>query len=209
MSSKIFAPLMQPLRSVRQKTRAPDSGALVRLSKNVHREESTWVPVGGPRGHLPASNGIEYPAKPCQARRAVRRAGTFAQQKLRKSNGIGRFLLLFQRLQLRLPQRGGGVAGHPPRRRKVRYAPFPPDGENYARSLAPPLPTARGAAGPRRKATGSSVPDHSSVSSSACHSAAEASLGIRQSPRGDRAAVPTLGPSGTQLRLNCWEKNRR
>ena len=26
------------------------------------------------------------------------------------------------------------------RRRKVRLSPFPPDGENYARSLAPPLP---------------------------------------------------------------------
>ena len=30
--------------------------------------------------------------------------------------------------------------GTPPRRRrKVRSAPFPPSGENYARSLAPPL----------------------------------------------------------------------
>ena len=27
------------------------------------------------------------------------------------------------------------------RRRKVRLAPFPPGGENYAHSLAPPLPT--------------------------------------------------------------------
>ena len=44
---------------------------------------------------------------------------------------------------------------------------------------------------------------YSSVSSSACHSAAEASLGIRQSPRGESAAEPTLGPSGRQLRLNC------
>ena len=31
--------------------------------------------------------------------------------------------------------------GTPPRRRKVRLAPFPPDGENCARSLAPPLQT--------------------------------------------------------------------
>lgn len=29
-----------------------------------------------------------------------------------------------------------------PRRRKVHSTPFPPDGENYVRSLAPPLPTA-------------------------------------------------------------------
>ena len=33
------------------------------------------------------------------------------------------------------------------RRRKVRSAPFPPGGENCARSLAPPLSTARGAVG--------------------------------------------------------------
>lgn len=36
-----------------------------------------------------------------------------------------------------------------------------------------------------------------------------ASVGIRQSPRGDRLTLPTLGPSGRQLRLNCWEKNRQ
>jgi hypothetical protein len=29
---------------------------------------------------------------------------------------------------------------------------------------------------------------------------------MRQSPRGDRLTEPTFGPSGTQLRLNCWEK---
>ena len=40
-------------------------------------------------------------------------------------------------------------------------------------------------------------------SRSRSHRAAEASLGIRQSPRGERATVPTFGPSGTQLRLNC------
>ena len=46
-------------------------------------------------------------------------------------------------------------------------------------------------------------------SSSCCHSVATASDGIRQSPRGLRVAEPTLGPSGTQERLNCWLKKRR
>ena len=50
---------------------------------------------------------------------------------------------------------------------------------------------------------------YSSVSSSACQRFIFASLGIRQSPRGDMATVPTLGPSGRQLRLNCWLKKRR
>ena len=36
-----------------------------------------------------------------------------------------------------------------------------------------------------------------------CHNAAEASLGIRQSPRGESVTPPTLGPSGRQERLNC------
>ncbi|MNP82856.1 hypothetical protein D3C76_1816280 [compost metagenome] len=45
-------------------------------------------------------------------------------------------------------------------------------------------------------------------STSFSHSAAEASLGIRQSPRGERLTVPTFGPSGKQERLNCWEKKR-
>ena len=40
------------------------------------------------------------------------------------------------------------------------------------------------------------------------HSAGSASLGIRQSPRGERLTVPTLGPSGTHDRLYCWRKNR-
>ena len=35
----------------------------------------------------------------------------------------------------------GGKAAPPPRRRKVRLTPFPPDGENCVRSLAPTLPT--------------------------------------------------------------------
>lgn len=41
------------------------------------------------------------------------------------------------------------------------------------------------------------------------HSLEQASLGIRQSPRGERVTLPTLGPSGRQERLNCWIKNRR
>ena len=40
------------------------------------------------------------------------------------------------------------------------------------------------------------------------HSAGSASEGIRQSPRGERLTVPTLGPSGTHDRLYCWRKNR-
>ncbi len=36
-----------------------------------------------------------------------------------------------------------------------------------------------------------------------------ASEGMRQSPRGLSATVPTLGPSGRQDRLNCWVKNRQ
>lgn len=35
------------------------------------------------------------------------------------------------------------------------------------------------------------------------HKAEEASLGIRQSPLGERLTDPTLGPSGRQERLNC------
>jgi len=35
-----------------------------------------------------------------------------------------------------------------------------------------------------------------------------ASLGILQSPRGDKATDPTLGPSGIAERLNCCAKNR-
>ena len=46
-------------------------------------------------------------------------------------------------------------------------------------------------------------------SSSASHNAALASLGMRQSPRGDRETVTTLGPSGRQDLLNCCEKKRR
>ena len=46
-------------------------------------------------------------------------------------------------------------------------------------------------------------------SSSASQSAADASDGIRQSPRGERVTEPTFGPSGMQERLNCCEKKRR
>src|SRR5690349_8034836 len=52
----------------------------------------------------------------------------------------------------------------------------------------------------------SSVPPSSTHRS---HSAAWASLGIRQSPRGDRLTEPTFGPSGRQERLNWLAKNRR
>ena len=48
-----------------------------------------------------------------------------------------------------------------------------------------------------------------SVSSSCCQTAAQASLGIRQSPLGESVTEPTFGPSGRQLRLNCCWKKRR
>ena len=41
------------------------------------------------------------------------------------------------------------------------------------------------------------------------HIAAEASLGMRQSPLGERDTEPTFGPSGMQLLLNCCEKKRQ
>lgn len=47
------------------------------------------------------------------------------------------------------------------------------------------------------------------LSTSSSHNAALASLGMRQSPRGLTLTDPTLGPSGRQLRLNCWAKKRR
>ena len=46
-------------------------------------------------------------------------------------------------------------------------------------------------------------------SHSLSHRVLQASLGMRQSPRGERLMLPTLGPSGRQLRLNCCEKKRR
>ena len=48
-----------------------------------------------------------------------------------------------------------------------------------------------------------------SASASAIQSWAVASLGMRQSPRGERLIEPTFGPSGRADRLNCWGKKRR
>ena len=52
-------------------------------------------------------------------------------------------------------------------------------------------------------------PYASSFLISSIQSRMEASLGIRQSPRGERQTLPTLTPSGMQFRLNCWVKKRR
>lgn len=41
------------------------------------------------------------------------------------------------------------------------------------------------------------------LSKSLSQTVATASLGIRQSPRGDKFIDPTFGPSGIQERLNC------
>ena len=51
-------------------------------------------------------------------------------------------------------------------------------------------------------------PPYSSFKSSS-HAAADASDGMRQSPRGLSEQVPTFGPSGKQERLNCCAKKRR
>ena len=53
--------------------------------------------------------------------------------------------------------------------------------------------------------------DATSASISASQTAAVASLGARQSPRGDNdPPEPTFGPSGSAERLNCVvPKNRR
>ena len=53
------------------------------------------------------------------------------------------------------------------------------------------------------------VKAHFKASATASRPPRSASLGIRQSPRGERLTVPTFGPSGTHDRLNCWRKNRR
>jgi hypothetical protein len=45
------------------------------------------------------------------------------------------------------------------------------------------------------------------LSRSSSHILQDASLGIRQSPLGDKETDPTFGPSGKQLLLNCCEKN--
>jgi hypothetical protein len=47
-----------------------------------------------------------------------------------------------------------------------------------------------------------------SYSSSDNQASASASLGMAQSPLGERPTEPTLGPSVLQLRLNCWVKKR-
>ena len=44
---------------------------------------------------------------------------------------------------------------------------------------------------------------------SSIHTVDAASLGMRQSPRGETATEPTFGPSGRQERLNCWLMKRR
>ena len=49
----------------------------------------------------------------------------------------------------------------------------------------------------------SKLPAGESPSASLIHSAALASEGIRKSPLGDSATLPTLGPSGRHERLNC------
>lgn len=48
-----------------------------------------------------------------------------------------------------------------------------------------------------------------SSSNSCIQMAAQASLGMRKSPLGDTATVPTFGPSGRQDLLNCCAKNLR
>ncbi len=50
---------------------------------------------------------------------------------------------------------------------------------------------------------------HASLSTAASHKSAQPSVGICQPPRGDKVTEPTMGPSGIQERLNCWEKKRR
>src|SRR5262245_64922961 len=53
------------------------------------------------------------------------------------------------------------------------------------------------------------TPPEAARSAQASQSAAEASDGMRQSPRGDRLIEPTLGPSGRQERLYWLAKKRR
>ena len=92
------------------------------------------------------------------------------------------------------------------------FVSFPwPHRATVIHAAGPPLPTAasRACGGPSFRRLAPLKRVAYSVSSSVCHSVHWASLGIRQSPRGDRATVPTLGPSGRQLRLNCCEKKRR
>lgn len=59
------------------------------------------------------------------------------------------------------------------------------------------------ASGPRFRPAGTAA-----YSSSRSQAAFDTSLGMRQSPRGDRLTVPTFGPSGNTERLNCCSKKR-
>jgi hypothetical protein len=57
----------------------------------------------------------------------------------------------------------------------------------------------------KQTSTASPRPDHANgthPSTSATHEPTRASLGMRQSPRGDKATVPTFGPSAVHDRLN-------
>ena len=55
----------------------------------------------------------------------------------------------------------------------------------------------------------SSESNHCNCSRDLSAAFASASSGIRQSPRGDSATVPTLGPAGNVVRLNWASKKRR
>ena len=142
---------------------------------------------------------------------SLRVAGLSPRRGPRKWRLAGETPFLLQRIQLCLPEIHLRVAGHPPRRHKVRMPLLPALRKAPAAPLlllSPPglLPRR----GPRKwRLAGETCFSYSSVSSSACQRFIFASLGIRQSPRGDMATVPTLGPSGRQLRLNCWLKKRR
>ena len=166
-------------------------------------------PLAGARSPRPMERPSGRISPPKPAGRHHSRIPRAADRRPMKKRRLSAPLFLFQRLQLCHPQCGACVAGHPPRRRKLHIPRFPAMQESSLVSLLLLSPPRGARRGPHRRATDSSVLDHSSVSSSAIQRAALASLGIRQSPRGDRAAEPTLGPSGTQLRLNCWEKNLR
>ncbi len=66
------------------------------------------------------------------------------------------------------------------------------------------------ALGRRQRLVARTLPmPYASSSSCFCQRVQTASLGMRRSPRGLTATLPTLGPSGRQLRLNCWEKKRQ
>ena len=84
--------------------------------------------------------------------------------------------------------------------------------KSSARSLVLPLPTRNAVLVLRGNPVWRldfSINQAFSVSSSCCHRVHFASLGIIQAPRGEKQIEPILGPSGRQLRLNCWVKKRR